>query len=206
MAFEAIGWNAILVGAWNTAILTPDWIAKNLFGIPEGTPIPVEIPLNFRGPWRVRKSELALSLGVNAIEISLDRMDHQLLEEARTICAKALELLPKTPVSAAGFNFRFKSADVPIELASIFPCQLDSNLSDCDFAIKGRSLRRTLEFGTGLIHLDITYSEEEGGFIQVNFHQSSQSEDVLRSWLLKPSDEIREVVEKIIGSIPGVSV
>ena len=42
MPAEPFSWNAVVVGAWNIAILSPDGVRRRLFDLPEGTPIELE--------------------------------------------------------------------------------------------------------------------------------------------------------------------
>jgi len=46
MKLEPIDWNVIIVGRWNTAILTPGRIAEKIFQQQPGTGLHVDVPLD----------------------------------------------------------------------------------------------------------------------------------------------------------------
>lgn len=204
MPFEPTNWNVIVLGAWNPAILTPEWIGKNIFKIASGTPIAVEVPLSTMAPWKVKHEDISVRASSGSLEFICDSTTHATLERARTLACIALEELPKTPVMAAGFNLRFASRELPPELGEIITAGLDKALSDSDYKIQGLSTRRTLKINEGVINCEITISDKDDVLLVINFHRDSTDRGALKRWLEFPTNDVKDHCEKILTSLKGV--
>ena len=109
-------WNVVVVGHWNRAILSPNGIAKRLFGLEDGTPVQVLIPLDVVGPYHVRHEKITVIPSNDRLLVQPLHSTFENLMDAMSIARRALEDLPLTPVFAAGINLNYKSAteiDVP---------------------------------------------------------------------------------------------
>jgi hypothetical protein len=204
MSFEAYNWNVIVAGAWNRAIFTPEWIARNIFSVEKDVAINIDVPLNFLAPYRVRHNEIAVLVSSINLEIATDSCSYELLDKAREYARRAIEELPKTPISAVGFNFRYRCKELPIELMEVSECKIDKAFSDDGFEIVGRQIRRSLKYGDGLINVDFLFDQPESAALVLNFHIGSSDENVLKGWLQTPMNEVKAKVEKIINCFPGV--
>lgn len=204
MSFEPFNWNVIVVGAWNRAILTPEWIGRYLFQAASGTPVAVEVPLNVPGPWRVCHDTIAVLVGQGTLEIATNTCTDEVLDRARNCAKLAMDELPRTPLVAAGFNIRYRSNEAPPELASVLACQLDDIISGKELVIGQRRLHRSLSFNEGALNLELAVHPDEGTSVQFNFHKGSAQVGELRSWLSLPISDVRGIVETIMDSLPGV--
>lgn len=72
---KSIGWNAVVVGKWNPAILTPQGIADQIFGKPADDPIEVFVPVNAMGPIKVRIEGLLVSADFERLIIDCEKSD-----------------------------------------------------------------------------------------------------------------------------------
>ncbi len=205
MSFEPIGWNTVVLGAWNRAILTPEWIAREIFHITDDRPVPVEVPLNVRGPWRVRHGDVAVVVSNFNLDVSIDKYDFDTLELSRTYAIAALETLSRTPVSAAGYNLRFQSTEMPAELGAAVQCGLDSVFSDYGLQIENQSVRRSMPFEGGFLNVEVIISQGGDCSCSFNFHKSSVDADDLKAWLRIPMQQVGQIVDDIIRKLPGVT-
>ena len=204
MSFEAFNWNVVVVGAWNRAILTPQWIGECLFRVPRGTPLAVEVPLNVPGPWRVRHEAVAVIAGGKNLELVAEACNYATLGLAREYADRALAELPRTPVAAAGFNVRYRSSDSPPEFTETFGSGLDAIISSRTLVIKGRGLHRSVAWKNGTLNMQFSVDPEDGSTIEFNFHLGSVVVAELRSWLSLPMTEVEDTIQGMMDAIPGV--
>jgi len=101
----------------------------------EGTPAPVEVPLDGVGPYGVRdeKSNLVVMATRDRIIVAMGHADYGSLEEARQVGIRALERLPETPVHAAGFNLRFSAVQTG-DVTALVQAGIDDRLSQSETA------------------------------------------------------------------------
>lgn len=105
----------VIVGAWNIAIFTPDWIKKNVLREEDYPEFKIEYPLNVLQSLRYVTSDFAFCIAENKLLFSLltdtTKAEKELISVINAICQK----LPHTPVSALGINFWFET-DKEIEV------------------------------------------------------------------------------------------
>ena len=90
--------SAVIVGRFNPAILSPQWIAENVFEASEEIQVEVATTLDSSS---VVYRLLDISWAVAADHLRVSGSPERIGE----LSAKVLELLPHTPVNAAGVNF-----------------------------------------------------------------------------------------------------
>jgi hypothetical protein len=115
MKLEATNWSVTIVGQWNTAIFTPNAVARNIFELPAGDPVTVEVALDAVSPYRIKCSKYPLVFMARRERIEIEASDckESTLEQSMKLASKSLSWLGNTPVEAAGFNIRYK-----VELSS----------------------------------------------------------------------------------------
>lgn len=103
----------VIAGAWNPAILSPNWIAEKAMDRPVNAEFQVQValPVMNLGFSAVRPQLAFEGISVCAEPNTLTfRLSYEDVENANlgvTTAARVLELLPHTPVSGFGFNFSF---------------------------------------------------------------------------------------------------
>jgi hypothetical protein len=70
MPAEPFSWNAVVVGAWNTAILSPDGVRRRIFNLPDGTPIDLEIAIDRHGHFRIGHDGLVVIPTGSRLEVN----------------------------------------------------------------------------------------------------------------------------------------
>lgn len=123
------------------------------------------------------------------------------LEKAMAIAVKAIQSLPETPFSAAGFNVRFKSEDPSDELLKAIVAPVENTLSDAGFLIESRAVRHALKFRNGLLNVELASPSASLARIDLNFHKQDNAKDELLTWLSSPIDEIKTAVQKVLGEV-----
>lgn len=203
MSVEPFDWNVVVVGYWNPAILTPGGIAKRLFGLSEGKAVMVEVPLDSLAPYRVRYDGMIVTADSSRLAITTEAPNLTNLAKAKQIASCAIQALPETPFSAAGYNVRFTMDEPTPRIAEALTAPIDSLLSDADRKIIAQGLRRTVEFGEGVLNLEVSNDSAEDFGLKVgfNFDLKSSSIDEIQHWLETPIDHVRESVSSILKSV-----
>lgn len=114
----------IFAGAFNPAIFSPPWMARNLFGVPEGEEVEVTSVLDTgEGPApRHYIQKVGVLVQSQRLAIYPDEMSDEVIGRAEAAFVAVAETLPHTPVAAFGINFRFDQLAVTAELVdSIMP-------------------------------------------------------------------------------------
>ncbi len=204
MAIEPFDWNVVAVGYWNLAILTPRGIATRLIKLDKGTPVAVEVPIDGLAPHRVRHEGIIITAASGHLTLTTENPTLSNLERAKQIAIIALNELPETPLSAAGFNIRLKLDDPPERLLKATETDVDKILSDAGFKIKTLSTRRSFEHGKGLINLDIQHSDIPETKIDFNFHRQSSDCSELREWLKTPYEDVKTACSTILKNVAGL--
>lgn len=182
MQVQTFDWNAIVVGAWNLAILTPHGVASRLFGLPPGTPIEVQVALDNPAPLRVVHSGITVTPAVGLLQVQPDAHTVDGIVAASAIAARAIEKLPETPVSAAGVNFRFRFDALPDVLTDALRSALDDRLALTDQHVQSRTLRRALAWKQGSLRIEVVEEEAASGTLLVNFHRANATGAELIAW------------------------
>lgn len=196
---EAFDWNVVIVGHWNRAILTPEGIARRLFRLERGTPIAVEVAVDGLAPIRVRHENLTVVPGQSKLVIHTNEPTYANLDHAKEIAVRAIEGLPETPLTAAGFNIRIKIDIVPDQLLNAIHAQIDNRLSDADFTFDRRSLTRTIQWQDGVLNLNVFQGTDLR--VELNFHRRSSESTELLAWLRSPIGDVRAVVNRIFNNV-----
>lgn len=201
MPFKPTEWNVVLVGNWNPAILTPFGIAQTLLGFPPGRPIEVLIPLDQVAPFQVLVEDLVIMASTDRLEIAAKAPTYECLEHAKKVGIRALDVLPVTPVSAAGYNLRFVSDKPEVDALSLLECGIDAALSDEGFVIGSRAIRRSLVFDEGQINLSIEHKDDGACVMLCNFHLGSRNNAELKAWLSKPISVVKDKTESLLARV-----
>ena len=206
MSFRPFDWNVVILGAWNRAIFTPQWIAEFLFEVPKNRPVEVEVPLNVPTPPKVKHEGIAVSVGAGLLEVSAEPCDFDTLERTCACACRALQQLPRTPVSAAGFNVRYRCDEAPVELLQAIACDIDDAISDAELRIVRRDVTRRLLWGDGVINTEIGVDESGLTSIALNFHKNSVEHSELKRWLETPIGGVKVRTETLLAALPGVEI
>jgi len=207
MKLEPFDWNIVIVGRWNTAILTPGRIAEKIFEIKPPTGIFVNVPLDGISPYMVKdpQQEIVIVTEYNRLIIQIVKMDYETVQKGLKAGLKVLEWLPETPLTAAGFNIRYKTSEPIQELIDIFPSQIDSKLGSIGYTqISARAIIRSIGFGDGVLNLTIAKDDEDFTLL-FNFHRQSNSNDGLKEWMRTPVNKISDTVQSIT-KVLGIKV
>lgn len=165
-------WTMVIVGDWNVRLLTPEWVAKNLF---EGKEIQVEALLR-PGDQHLRYNfaEISILPEPDRIIITEKAINDEVLQSAEQVAIKTLELLPHTPIRALGINFGFIEENPGPELTSLFELNDRAELADFDCKTISTEIHRRFETEHGILKLKQTLSDGNIA-LHLNFHYDVSS-------------------------------
>ena len=200
MPTEPFGWNVIVIGAWNMAILTPDGVRRRLFQVEDGIPLEVQIAVDSPGQFRVAHDGILVAPTATRLELAPQKPEPESLARAAELACRALHSLPETPVSAAGVNIRFRFAELPDKLLDLVRAQVDGSLADAGFKIAGATTKRTLAHDPGVINLQVK-QEDVGGTLEFNCHRDSKTHGELSEWIRRVPEfvEVSTTLLKVLG-------
>ena len=202
MSVEPFDWNVVIVGYWNMAILTPAGIASRLFQVEEGTNLRVQVSLDVLAPHKVQSPD-GVTVIPDSKSLIIEPRDtsFKCMESAIETAKRALEKLPETPVLAAGINLRFKVTDASTELTEAIRVGLDDRISDCEFSIRDRTLRRSVDFDTGVLNLGLDSDDDGHMVVLLNFEMRSKDSKSLVAWLDMPIAKIRQTTYQVLKDV-----
>jgi hypothetical protein len=163
------------LGAWNTAIVNPKWLATEILKLPATHPYAVELQVDSTANIRAKIDRLLFIPTSDKLVISPTEDDPELFKLADQSMENLIATLPHTPIIAIGYNFNYLIP--PDEKIAV---DLNFNLSGLHNLYKGIGsstsikalIQHSLIFGkyNNLI-MNISYSTDNGSFkIAMNYH------------------------------------
>ena len=202
MAFRPEKWIVVIVGRWNRSILTPGRIGNKILELDDPQQLLVAVPLDGVSPYQVKhpRQSIVVSADESRLRIHVERQDYTSLAQAMAAGVKALEWLPETPVTAAGFNVNFHASEPVPNLALLLQSSVDARLSDLEYEVVARRVVRSVPFGDG--RLNLTFSGEgDGSTFECNFHRASTNTNELKEWLRTPVEDVERTVTRLLETL-----
>ena len=154
----------VAVGAWNSAIFSPDWVQKRLFS--DGQPLQAEI--GFLPPLLQYSTDLVvLSIDGPQLRVApLEASDLAFKEVERVVLA-VLERLGETPLAGIGMNFGFDVKTPTSALSRLLDHGDADALLRLGATLHSSSLTQNFAISGQTVTLIITMS---GGFWKLDFN------------------------------------
>lgn len=197
---ELPDWTVVLLGHWNMAILSPEWVTKELFGARETQ---VEMVFGVVPTIRYIGQEFTILPHANRVIIAMSRWTPAAWQSLETAASKLLEALPRTPISAVGINFGFLEPDPDVELNRIFQFDDSAKLVERGRDISEFTIIRQLKRAERpILNLRMT---QLGGSVKFHFNYHidvTGAEDALGKLRGRPAiarAESEEILEQVYG-------
>ncbi|KAF0143828.1 MAG: hypothetical protein FD156_2306 [Nitrospirae bacterium] len=99
----------VIVGAWNVAIIEPQWIVKNALQVPSGTksPIEMEVSMGLATNFRSKINDLYFIPSNDKFIINPSKENEELFKLADFAAINLYRTLSHTPIQAIGYNFTY---------------------------------------------------------------------------------------------------
>ncbi len=180
------GTNIHIAGAWNQAILNPDWLVKHVPSLSEpSAPPAVEMTIF---PFRIRVAfeDVFIKPSQESLVIEPRKSDSDTLEKISKISEEIYKQLQHTPVTAIGHNFAytldsdesFTSTNTNID--EPFKDNLPGDLSASIEPDIASQLRYSLNFTDKQYTLNLTLENKVDGtrMLHFNFHHNLRSRTI----------------------------
>ncbi|MFM0354119.1 hypothetical protein PQR12_11585 [Paraburkholderia nemoris] len=199
--------NLVIAGAWNPAILSPNWIAEKAMHRQVGAnfQVQVELPianLNF-GSARPRLAFEGISVAAepHAVTFRLAYDDADLANLGVTTAANILDLLSHTPVSGFGFNFAFEFDEMNPALIDTFrgTAFLADAIQDEDATLVQQGWLGTVRSGQRLINVATKYEANTVVF-NINVHTEVASASAAAA-ALRTENLFANIKEQVLGVV-----
>lgn len=168
----------VLVGAWNPAIINPNWLGKWVFKR-ERVQWDVLVPvIGGQRVMRFVEDDVQVVLENQRLQVAPLNLTKRALNAAQTTATEILGLLSHTPVWACGINYGWTLEERPESLTWISP------LPDADNLAAHLSIRETLvqrrlegipEFGRPQLNLKLWDKADGSLQIELNYHYDVES-------------------------------
>lgn len=200
---EPFNWTAVVIGAWNPAILSPNGVTRRLFELPADTPVELQIAVDRPGLFRVSHDGIIVAPTTTRLEVTSSVANTEGLSRACVLCQRALRSLPETPVTAVGINVRYRFAEIPNNVLDMVRAPLDEALSDAGHLVQATAANRSVTLAPGVIKMQISTDDSGGGRFEFNFHKESTVPAELIAWLERVDEFIN--ISDELAAVAGVT-
>jgi hypothetical protein len=125
MKLELEKWSLVILGNWNTAILSPGWLSRTVLKIEN---ISIEFPIMGGGSPKFRTEDIIITVRKDRLVFAPMVNEDEVLKKIEEAAKFILSTLQYTPVRAFGQNFHYivPTSEIPEDCEAIF------NLPDTD--------------------------------------------------------------------------
>ena len=203
-------WNVVIVGAWNQAIFTPQWVARTLFELAPEVAVEVKVAVDRPGPMMISHDGVSVVPGGDRLVLRSNANTSAEILRAAAVAARTLEVLAVTPVIAGGVNIRFQADRIPEVVQPFLRSDIDGRLADSGRpGAHGRMLRRALAWHAGRLNLDLVEGIDLSAVLLFNFERVSEQRGDLQDWfqhvdamLAETRDILTEVLQLPMDDVP----
>lgn len=165
----------VLAGAWNPAILNPNWIGHHILGVPQGTSFQVNMLMPVQGvggPVRMSFEGISITARPDALIFHLEPGNVEATAKSFLVARRILDTLPHTPIAAMGINFAFEVDPAEGQLVKTIEWAEDIGellTGDPDAKITGKNWQLSLSSKGHLINVGFQ-SSAQGTSVSINHH------------------------------------
>lgn len=156
----------VLVGKWNTAILSPKWISQKVF---EKESIEVMFPIVGDAPPRYQADNIQVVVARDRLQFLPQEDSDEVLKKIEDAAYDILRTLEHTPVTAIGENFHYDldSTEATEKVDNLFELADTSDLSRHG---DDQGDEVTHHIGLEACRLNLSFSRSQGYHIALNYH------------------------------------
>lgn len=160
----------VVVGRWNVAILSPDWIVKEILEKPEAD-VTVSIPFSFPTPISYTIDEVTYRLQSSRIELLPPTWSEANLQRVERIASSILLKLPHTPIAALGMNFEFQLEEYENKILRPFDIFNDLlEFMPSSKGVRATQIVKSIAFEDCTLNLHQTYAGEGSYSLLFNYN------------------------------------
>lgn len=189
-------WSLVILGKWNTAILSPDWLAREVFN---KTEVQIMYPVLGGGPPIFEANDMRVVVSGERIMFIPHMNTDENLNRIESAAMNVLNILHHTPISAFGENFYYTVDMSTKQLDDVFVFSDTTLLEKAYVMNSGMSLRRTINIENCQLNLTITSGENYQ--IEMNYHynvdSASQAAQLMNNTYIRNRNHSLELLENV---------
>jgi hypothetical protein len=189
----------VLVGSWNVAILNPDWVARELFGVDT---VEAQILIaEGQTSLKYKVDNVSISPQPSRVIVASLATTDECLQQSECIAARLLERLPVTPVTAIGVNFGYVEEQIPENIAGIFNTHDIALFGQRKLQVKQVNLVRHLAYEDRELRFRLSKTEQNTLRIHLNYHKVVPSATEGKASILGKSVPFRAASEQLLREL-----
>jgi hypothetical protein len=191
MQIDADKTTLVLAGAFNPAILTPQWIGKHALDPPVGENFPVQMlaPIISGGAFQMPRFSFGdLSYSPTYQSVTFYVEDEARAQRVCDVAARILGLLPHTPILGLGINFGFTDSQPSVELLNLLQTRTAiAQALSAEAEVVGRKWTHIVTWGKAVVTMQCSIDNTNVVTTDLNFHYAAQSAADAAAVLQKPN-------------------
>jgi len=161
-------WSLVIAGRWNTAILSPGWLAKEVFQQAE---IGIMFPVLGFGPIVYQAEDIKIIVSNDSLVFAPQKDTDEILRRIESAAKHILDTLHHTPIMAFGQNFHYIVEGLPAPLTDVLHFSDTERLST-QGKIGEISLTRTINLDKCDLNLKIV--ADGSCRVELNYHYQAE--------------------------------
>ena len=164
----------VIIGAWNSAIFTPEWVSMNLF---PDQPLQIEYPVSgFGASLRFGVDGISMSIIGQRLAFRVNNPTEEKFSLMYQTAVKIAQILPHTPLVSVGINHVFQCTVQEIDDKRIFDFRDQDTMNENGYELVSWLNRRTLHFD----HHDLNLTWRlTGSDVSVEFNNDYKVSDFI---------------------------
>lgn len=191
----------VFLGAWNPAIFQPGWVARYLFGFPEGASVDAGLLMLPNQPPLTFIKDIGVAVTPERVTLYVQRFDDETKSQVETTAKNIFEVLPHTPIGAFGVNFVFKDDDAD---PSLYDKLKTKDGIDKHFKVLSQQFVSTIQIFPNVILNFMRVPSTESVLYDLNFHHQSfdinNAEITLGGIVQRYYSKCLEIINQLYGS------
>lgn len=160
----------VIVGAWNQAIFTPQFVREKIMPGPEAVQSGIEVgPGGFTA--HHKGSHFRLSVRADRLIWTPYNTDEGTLKTVERAACDLLALLSVTPISGIGFNYGFDASSDEGDVARILELPDSTKLEQMQAVSELVSVRRRIRLKEQVLNIVIGRAADASVSVDLNFHK-----------------------------------
>lgn len=138
--------NLVSLGAWNPAIFSPEWAKKNIADNKDKDvvlAIPMSLPIQLLLPPRLTVDDVNIFATGQTLVFECVEFSDEGIESCLRKFSRISELLPHTPITAVGVNYRFDCLiEESVQLSDLFSFSDAPRINAQSYPLKSATIKR----------------------------------------------------------------
>lgn len=194
----------VMNGGWNIRVFSPEWVVEHLS--PKGD-IELGVAIaNPDAPIQLKFEGVALQVGAGRLVLTPSTLDEAGFESVQRIAKQIVELLPHTPISAVGVNFKYQIDEPDDNLLSVFDLPDNEKLADKEFSVRATLIKRAIDWDGVLLNLILTHQHGAETTIEFNHHRTITRTAPASAALEESISELQTKTLEALRGIYGLEV